>query len=313
MQQLDVSRVAPDEIDSLGHLNVRCYFARIDRASGNLLAALGLTAEELDANRAMVRRIDTYSRFRREQFEGAELTVHGGTLASIDDQIRCYFEIHNLPRNEVAASFITSNILSEATSRRPLDMSSARQRASERQSVQIPQQALPRSLSLERPRLDIPFEQLVSDVDEWTRTGMTGHTEGQIEVEDCAPDGFARDIGELLFVLFRRRETRDAKPFDPPVLYTDEGHRFGWVVQESRSVELGSPRLGDTIVCVSADVAIHEKSRQLRRWAFVKKTGELVSVYDSVGIAVDLDARRAIAIPTSIRSTMDRHFVPQYL
>lgn len=106
MQQLDVSRVASDEIDSLGHLNVRCYFARIDRASRNLLAALGLTAEELDANRAMVRRIDTYSHFRREQFEGAELTVHGGTLASIDDQIRCYFEIHNLPRDEVAASFI---------------------------------------------------------------------------------------------------------------------------------------------------------------------------------------------------------------
>ena len=30
MLQLDLARVGPEEIDSLGHLNVRFYLARID-------------------------------------------------------------------------------------------------------------------------------------------------------------------------------------------------------------------------------------------------------------------------------------------
>jgi len=37
MQRLDISRVLPEEIDSLGHLNVRYYLARVDRANQALL------------------------------------------------------------------------------------------------------------------------------------------------------------------------------------------------------------------------------------------------------------------------------------
>ena len=313
MQQLDASRVGPEEIDSLGHLNVRFYLARVDRASRRLLDALGLPEAELDRRHATLRRIDTYSRFRREQFEGAELTVYGGTLGCVGEQVRCYFEIRNPARNELAAHFVTGTVLGDRTSRQPLALPASVRQVNEQFGVQIPDHAMPRSLSLDPPRTDVPFEELMAEIDESAEFGMTGRREGVIEAEDCGPDGVLRDDVELMFVMFRRQvDTTDAKAFGPPVLHTDEGHRFGWAMLETRNVELGRPRAGDAIVWLGADVAIAEKSRQSRRWAFVKSTGELLSIHDSVGVAMDLDARRAITIPRSIRSTMERHYLPQF-
>ncbi|MFU8815655.1 MAG: acyl-CoA thioesterase [Pseudomonadales bacterium] len=313
MQQLDASRVGPDEIDSLGHLNVRFYLARVDRASRKLLAALGLTEAELDERHASLRRIDTYSRFRREQFEGAELTVHGGVLGCVGEQLRCYFEIRNPAKDELAAHFVTGTVLGDRASRRPLELPPSVRQVNEQYGVRIPDYAAPRSLSLDPPRTDIAFETLMAQIGDQTEFGMTGRREGVIEAEDCGPDGVLRDDVELMFVMFRRLvNTADPKAFGPPVLHTDEGHRFGWAMLETRNVELGRPRAGDAIVWLGADVAIAEKSRQSRRWAFVKSTGELLSIHDSVGVAMDLDARRAIVIPRSIRSAMEHHYLPQY-
>ena len=67
MQQLDQSPVGPEEIDSLGHLNVRFYLARVDRANRVLLNALGLGASVLETRLAVLRRMDTYCKFRRER------------------------------------------------------------------------------------------------------------------------------------------------------------------------------------------------------------------------------------------------------
>jgi acyl-CoA thioester hydrolase len=313
MQQLDASRVGPDEIDSLGHRNVRFYMARVDRASGKLLAALGLTEAELGARHAALRRIDTYSRFRREQFEGAELTVHGGTLGCVGEQVRCYFEIRNPAKDELAAHFVTGTVMSDRDGRRPLELPASVRQVNEQYGVQIPDYAAPRSLSLDPPRTDVPFEKLLAEIGESAEFGMTGRREGVIEAEDCGPDGVLRDDVDLMFAMFRRLvHTADPKSFGPPVLRTDDGHRFGWAMLETRNVELGRPRAGDAIVWLGADVAIAEKSRQSRRWAFVRATGELLSIHDSVSIAMDLDARRAIAIPRSIRSAMEHHYLPQY-
>ena len=56
MQQLDQSPVGPEEIDSLGHLNVRFYLLRVDRANRRLFEALGLYSESLDGHNASLRR-----------------------------------------------------------------------------------------------------------------------------------------------------------------------------------------------------------------------------------------------------------------
>lgn len=313
MHELDRSRVGSEEIDSLGHLNVRFYLARVDRASAVLLDLLGVSASNLEARGATLRRVDTYCRFRREQFEGTELCVHGGLLASTGAQIRCYFEIRNPSRDELAATFVTGTILADRNTRRTLELPDSVRSVNEHYGVQLPAYAQPRSLSLDSPRTDVPLQALLERIAESSEFGMTGRREGVIEATECGPDGTLRDDVDLMFVMFRRQiESGEARAFGPPVLFTDEGHRFGWAMLETRNIELARPRAGDEVVWLGADIAIAERSRQSRRWAFVKGTGQLLSIHDSVGVAMDLDARRAIAIPQSIRAAMEPHYLPEF-
>ena len=322
MQLLDTSRVGPEEIDSLGHLNVHFYLARVDRANGRLLEALGLGAATLAERSAVLRRVDTYSRFRREQFEGAELTVHGGRLDVDATHVRAYFEIRNPARDEIAANFVTTSVLADGATRAELALPAAVLHPNASCDVQFPAHAAPRSLTLATPRTDVSLRALAEHIGESAEFGMTGAREGVVEAEDCGPDGVLRDDVELMFLLHRKQfeqaglsdasANASAKAFGPPVLRTDDGHRFGWAMLETRITEIARPRAGDSVVWVGADVDIAEKSRRTRRWAFVKSTGKLLSIHDSVGVAMDLDVRKAITIPPSMREAMNQHYLPEY-
>ena len=83
MHILDESPVLESEIDSLGHMNVRFYIARIDRANNALLKLIGIDAAALPG--IVISRSDTYSRFHREQFADSSLEVHGGLLKTGKD------------------------------------------------------------------------------------------------------------------------------------------------------------------------------------------------------------------------------------
>ena len=72
MQLLGESTVGAEEIDSLGHMNVRYYMARMEKANRILIDQLSEAATSSPAN-VLLRRTDTYTRLRREQFRGATL------------------------------------------------------------------------------------------------------------------------------------------------------------------------------------------------------------------------------------------------
>jgi acyl-CoA thioester hydrolase len=313
MHTFDESRVQPEEIDSLGHLNVRFYLERVDRAEQAMLSALGLSRETLQTTGARMRPVDTYSQFRREQFEGAELAVLGGVLGTEPTRIRSYFEVRNPARDEIAAVFVITSELTDRTTRVPRELPAQLRQANEQYGVLLPDYARPRSLSLDPPRTDVRLADLLPRIPEASEFGMTGRREAEILAEDCDADGVLRDDVELMFLMFRREaEERDPKRFGPPVMRTDEGHRFGWAMMETRNIELARPRAGDTVVFLGADVAIADKSRQSRRWSFVRDTGQLLGIHDTVGIAIDLDARKAIPIPRSIRAEMEAAYLPDY-
>lgn len=316
MQRLDLSRVLPEEIDSLGHLNVRYYLARVDRANQVLLESLGvkgLSGDEVAGYGPTLRRVDTYCRFQREQFEGAELSVYGGLLASDDETARSYFEIRNEDRDQIAATFVTGTLISDPADRSATRFPFDTRHPDPAHVIAIPDHGKPRSLTLDLPRTDVPLAELMTRIEPSTEIGMTGRRSGRIEAEDCDARGFLRDDLDIMFVLFRREaNAADPKSFGPPVLRTDDGHRFGWAMLETRNREFARPRAGDEVVWLGADIGIAEKSRRSRRWAFVANTGELLSIHDAVGIAMDLDARRAIQIPPSIRATLERHYLPEY-
>ena len=101
MKLLQETQVQPEEIDSLGHMNVRYYMARMEKANSEMMAGLGLTDES-----AFLRRTDTYTRFMREQFEGATLQTYGHVLELTEGGLRTHVEVRNETKDQLAAVFI---------------------------------------------------------------------------------------------------------------------------------------------------------------------------------------------------------------
>src|ERR1700760_195853 len=106
MRLFDETLVRDDEIDTLGHLNVRHYMARVLRSGELLMSELGVGPKARATQDVILARVDTYSRYQREQFTGAPLEVWGGVLAADKLGVRTYFEVRNPAKAEIAASFI---------------------------------------------------------------------------------------------------------------------------------------------------------------------------------------------------------------
>jgi len=78
--------VGADEIDSLGHMNMRHYGTRAAAATDALFASWGWDAARLAAEGLLVVAQDSFNHYRREQFAGATLAVDGGLLGILRDR-----------------------------------------------------------------------------------------------------------------------------------------------------------------------------------------------------------------------------------
>ena len=73
---------------------------------------------------------------------------------------------------------------------------------------------------------------------------------------------------------------------------------------------MGRPRVENMLLSIGSDVAYGDRWRQSRRWAFVRESGLLVGINDVVGIALDLDERRSIQIPKTVRNAIEKTYLP---
>ena len=313
MHLLDDAPVLESEIDSLGHMNVRFYVARVERANIALLKLVGIDARTL--KHTVVRRADTYSRFHREQFADSQLEVHGGLLAISSEEIRCYYEIRNPAKDQVAATFITVSNLVESSSQKisPFALGEAAivENHHKRYGVELPDYGSPRSLTLNPPKLDVQLSELQSRITATPAPGMmSGSREFGIETGDCDAYGYLQENIDLMFIMHRAQQLNKGETFGPTIMKTSNGNRFSWAMIETRAMVIGRPRDGDQLISIGADIAYGERWRQSRRWAFVKESGELVGINDVVGIALDLDERKSIHIPDSVRETIEETYLP---
>ncbi|MEM7097907.1 MAG: thioesterase family protein [Pseudomonadota bacterium] len=304
MKLLQETRVLPEEIDSLGHMNVRYYMARMEKANSEMMAGLGLPYAS-----AFLRRTDTYTRFMREQFEGATLQTYGQVLELAEGGMRTHVEVRNEAKEQTAAVFIVTTSMIDRASRRVLPMPGDLDVAKSK----LPDYAIPRTLSLETVNSDVTLAQLDACIPEIEGGGMmSGKRATVIEPEDVDSDGWVREDIELMFLPFAKMSAQQQVQ-GPPVFETQDGRRVGWAVMETRNLRFGQPRLGDEIAYFSADVSLEEKSRVSRRWAFDRNTSELLGISDSVGVCIDLVERRAIPWPDELRSMIERHLQPQLI
>ena len=309
MQRLHESTVLAEEVDSLGHMNVRYYMARMEAANRELLAALGITAETLGER--FLRRTDTYTRFRQEQFEGATLHTFGGVLALREGGMQSYVEVRNADTNDVAASFIATTALIDRATRVVLPFPTLADGA-KIERMEIPRYAKPRSLSLDPVKVDVTLEELDALIPDIEGGGMmSGKRTAAIGAEDVDSEGWLKEDIELMFLPYAKMAQQEDVQQGPPVFRTESGHRVGWAIMETRNLIYGQPRLGDEIAYFSADLNIDRKSRTSRRWAFDKASGKLLGISDSVGVCIDLDARRAVDWPADLRQQIEQHQLPQ--
>ena len=317
MKVLHTSAVAADEIDALGHLNVRYYMSRAQAANRAMLDHLGLTPGALDSLGARLVQADSYTRYHREQFEGAKLTVRGGVLEVGRGTLRAYFEIDNDAKGEVAASFILVMALVDRATRAPLALPDTVVAATAGLMTELPAHGQPRTVDLGTPRLDVSYEAVAARLGDEIADPMSRRMEATIAAEDCDDHGFLNDGEDMMFGMLRNmRPIDDGRPqlqqWGPPTFTTDEGHRFGWASLETRIVRLAQPRAGDRVCSISAEIGLHDKVRHSRRWMFNMTDGQLVSMNDNIALALDLDARRPIAIPPSLRDQLERRHMPEF-
>lgn len=301
MKLLQESQVKSEEIDSLGHMNVRYYMSRMEKANSDMMAQLGLPGSS-----AFLRRTDTYTRFMREQFEGATLQTYGQVLAVTEGGLQTHVEVRNEAKEQTAAVFVVTTSLIDQDTRETLPVPGGLTVA----GAKLPSYAAPRTLSLDPVRSRVALEDLDDCIEEVEGGGMmSGKRSATIEADDVDSDGWVREDIELMFLPFARMAAREQVQ-GPPVFHTQDGRRVGWAVMETRNVRFGQARLGDEIVYFSADVSLEEKSRISRRWAFDRSGAGLLGISDSVGVCIDLEARRAVPWPDDLRAMIERHLQP---
>ena len=312
---LHESIVDTSEIDSLGHLNVRYYVARARKASHALLKLAGVSLREGET----VRWTDTFNRFHREQFEGASLQTYGGFISSegIENKSpglsRAYFEIRNPDSKTLAASFIVSMHIVDSLGQIVTDLDRIQLTQRSEQYIPLPAHGAPRTLSIRDPG-GVTFEHIETLVHQGpTPDMMIGRREFTVLPEDCDAQGKLKEDVDLMHVLHRLQPGQNLTNVGPAILKDNQGRRFSWAMLETRSFRCQRPSANDTVISLGADLSTGEKWRYARRWMFAKESGLLLSVQDSVGICIDLDARKSIVIPPALKSTIDRNCLPQFL
>lgn len=315
LKLLNESVVEESEIDALGHMNVRYYLTRAAEANQRVFDEAGLS-NQLSTNQ-IFRKVDTYTQFRKEQFAGATLQTFGGLVNSEGsvglDGLRSYFEIRNPKTEALAATFIMTTQVIDTVSQQTKTTPSLTPSAGRDYLVTIPKHGMPRSLKLNTPS-PVTLEKLESVVSDDPIPGMgSGRRTGQVLPEDCDSAGRLREDLDLMFVMFRPQPGDDPDSFGPPLQRDAQGRRYSWAMLETRSVVLGRPMSGDKVISIGADVAQGDKWRQSRRWMFVRDTGVLLGISDTLGICIDLDARRAINMPDDVKAEISKNSLPELI
>jgi acyl-CoA thioester hydrolase len=310
VRTFDSSDVKPTEIDGLGHMNVRYYAERAQRANEALLAELGLGAAG-DGDLRLTQP-DTYTRYQREQFAGATLAVRGGVLEADANGVRCYYELANPAKGEIAATFLITSALADRMSGETTPLSPSVVAEANARRIELPAHGRPRTIDMRAPRTDLVFAELSARLAEDPDDPMSRRSDWVVPPEACDEHGVLADVGAMMFGGFRMPTAEEMRRHGPMTFSTDEGHRVGWASLETRMIRVSPARAGDSLCSLGAEIGLHSKVRHTRRWLFNTTTGRLVTLNDNVNIALDLDARRAIDIPASIRRSIEARHLPEF-
>lgn len=295
LRVLHESLVEDEEIDALGHMNVRHYGRRALASTEKLLVDAGLIGQTVggDNEGALVHDLPRlYTRYHREQLAGARLEVHGGILSADADGIRIYHELVNPERKEVAATFVQDVVFREAESNQAVEIADSVRKELTEARIEWPAHGRSRSIDLDAPPVTLSVKAALE-------SGLAFRKERRIAAEDCDPEG--RVGADMRPFLMWGGEPIEPGPEGPPVFDLPDGGRMGLASAETRSVMVEQPMAGMRIQSFAATVELARKTNLRRYWVFDLDTGRLLLANEVVELALDLDKRCAIDIPDEMR------------
>lgn len=310
LRVLHESEVKREEIDALGHMNVRFYGERALASTKRLLAELraetsdfqrstwapGASAEQGDAELTYdLPRL--FTRYQREQHTGSPLVVLGGLLNVTDAGLRFYHELRNPERDELAASFVQDLELRVPGEAEALRIPESVQKDLSRFRIAFPEAGQPRSIDLDRPPIAPTLDDALAD-------GLAFRLPRTVESEFCDAEGRLSAEMRPFYMWGGDPIPPQTREDGPPLIDLPDGAKMGWASMETRSVMLEQPIVGMRVQSFAATVELARKTNLRRYWVFDLDTKRLLLSNEVVELALHLGQRRAIEIPEEIRADM---------
>ena len=281
LDQLTISHtssVTDDQIDELGHMNVRYYGQNAVAATHAVFDRLGLGEPTLHS---------AYTRHHHEQMLGNELEVRSALLGG-GDRLRLYHELRNRADDDLAATFVHELV----------------HPAVEAPAIELPDHGRPRSLRLDTDGLATapPLDQLVE-------SGLAVRRPRTVNDEDTmgartVPTWLANNLiwgGERLDEITEWIRT------------LPNGDRYAFVVMESRLWVRPEPvPIGTPIQSFSATIEVGEKIERDISWSYDTSTGEPLAAIETVDLCFNMSERRSMVIPEQSRDRIDAGFRPEF-
>ena len=289
------SSVTEDQIDHLGHMNVRYY--AVNAHAGTRAVLAGLPGWDGRAHEVH----DVYTRHHREQLLGASLVVRSAILGADEHGLRLHHELANVDTGDLAATFVHRLSPVDADGRRA-PLPEAVIAAAQAEAVPHPAHAATRTITL-----DADLMGAAPTIEVARERGLEMRRERRVTADECDADGRYRiELAPLL--------TWGGEPpagQEPDILHeTADGRLMGWASMETR-VQVGTlPAVGTRIQAFGAGVAIHDKVTHRVHWTYALDTGELVSAFEAVSMAFDIQARRPMSIPDGYRRREQERLQP---
>lgn len=299
MQMVARRTVRLQEIDDMGHMNVRYYMQHASDAMATLTALLGLGARRAHADGLAWGVREQHIRFHREMRTGATFTIFAGIVEAAADHLRVYKEIRLTETDQVVATITSVLALLDQEARLPRALPADLRDKALGLTTAIPTHGAVRGLAWIEPRIDLTRAEAEA-------MGLYPCFLGPVRAEYCDRDGFMTPMGYMGRISDGIRNLH-ARYRD---VSGDEDGPGGAVV-EYRLVYHQPPRVDDIVVVMSGLHAVTDKAIGWMHLLFDHETNGLVGTAEAVAVRFDLATRKAVPIPAQDRASMERILIPE--
>jgi acyl-CoA thioesterase FadM len=289
------STVTEEQIDHLGHMNVRFYAVNAYAGTRALLATVPGWGGPHEVH-------DIYTRHHREQLLGTPLVVRSAVLGAGPAGMRIHHELAAADSGVLAATFVhVVSPLGEDGERSPLPDELIA--LAEAEAIALPDYAATRTIDLDAdPAASAPTLAVARE------RGLELRKERLVPAEECDERGRYRvELAPLLSWGGEPISGSTDGTVEELLHTTADGAVMGWASMETHTVVTRLPRQGDRIQSFAAGVGIGDKVIHRVNWAFDLDAEELLMAFESVSMAFDTKARRPLTIPEGYRARILAH------